>query len=169
MIGLFFLFFWLVYLAVIVAFVAGAWKTFEKAGKPGWAAIIPIYNAMTMAEIVGRDQVFGILTIIPFVGLYFAVVLCLDMAKSFGKEVGFGVAMIFGVGWAMLGFGDATYRGPSVAPGTPMFPGQVTGPAPQPGYGQAPQPGYGQPAPGVPQQAPPPQPGGYPQPPSPQQ
>jgi hypothetical protein len=31
-------------LAILVAILAGAWKMFEKAGKPGWAAIIPIYN-----------------------------------------------------------------------------------------------------------------------------
>ena len=36
--------FWFKWLAVVIVTIAGMWKTFEKAGKPGWAAIIPIYN-----------------------------------------------------------------------------------------------------------------------------
>jgi hypothetical protein len=36
----------LIQLAILVAVLVGAWKVFEKAGKPGWAAIIPIYNAI---------------------------------------------------------------------------------------------------------------------------
>ena len=34
----------LVILAFVVVIIAGCWKVFTKAGKPGWAAIIPIYN-----------------------------------------------------------------------------------------------------------------------------
>lgn len=44
----------LVYLALLIVTVAGVWKTFEKAGKPGWAAIVPIYNIIIMLEIVGK-------------------------------------------------------------------------------------------------------------------
>ncbi|MBA4031751.1 MAG: signal peptidase I, partial [Planctomyces sp.] len=44
----------LIQLAVVVLIVAGLWKMFAKAGKPGWAAIVPIYNMIVMLEIIGR-------------------------------------------------------------------------------------------------------------------
>ena len=37
-----------IYFAIVIVVIAGLWKTFEKAGKPGWAAIIPIYNIYVM-------------------------------------------------------------------------------------------------------------------------
>lgn len=42
--GIFALLMFAVYVAVIVLAIAGMWKTFEKAGQPGWAAIVPFYN-----------------------------------------------------------------------------------------------------------------------------
>ena len=46
--------FMLVCLALSLIVVAGFWKTFTKAGKPGWAAIIPIYNVVVLLQIAGR-------------------------------------------------------------------------------------------------------------------
>src|SRR5690242_402661 len=51
------------------------WKIFAKAGEPGWAALIPIYNMMVMARIAGRSEMDGLLTLIPCVGIYFAIVI----------------------------------------------------------------------------------------------
>jgi hypothetical protein len=34
-------------LLLVVVVIAGIWKTFDKAGKPGWAAIIPIYMLLS--------------------------------------------------------------------------------------------------------------------------
>ena len=48
------LFMGLVWLALIVLVLAGWWKMFEKAGQPGWAAIIPIYNLYILLKIAGR-------------------------------------------------------------------------------------------------------------------
>ncbi len=44
----------IIYLAIIALMLAGMWKVFEKAGKPGWAAIIPIYNLIVLLDIVGK-------------------------------------------------------------------------------------------------------------------
>ena len=38
----------LISLVFIVLMIASAWKIFTKAGQPGWAAIIPIYNFIVM-------------------------------------------------------------------------------------------------------------------------
>ena len=47
-------FLFIIELLVIVLVIAGMWKTFAKAGKPGWASIVPIYNVIVLLEIAGR-------------------------------------------------------------------------------------------------------------------
>ena len=74
-----------VYLAFLVLVIAGCWKTFSKAGEPGWAAIIPIFNTYIMLKIAGRPWWWLVLLIIPIVSLVVWVVASVDIAKSFGK------------------------------------------------------------------------------------
>lgn len=103
-----------IYLAIIALIIIGLWKMFEKAGKPGWAALVPIYNIVVMLEIVGRPIWWIILLFIPCVGIIVSVVMCIDLAKSFGKGTGYGLGIVF-LGFIfipMLGFGDAKYIGP---------------------------------------------------------
>ena len=105
-----------IYLAVVVLMIAGMWKAFTKADKPGWAAIIPIYNFIVILEIVGRPLWWIILLIIPIVSIVVMIIVSIDMAKSFGKGTGFGVglALLSFVFYPILGFGDASYAEPSV-------------------------------------------------------
>jgi hypothetical protein len=107
----------IVYFGIIILMIIAWWKIFEKAGKPGWAAIIPIYNIIVLCEIVGRPSWWVVLFLIPCVNIVAHIMISLDLAKSFGKDVGFGVGLIilpyiFGL---MLGFGSATYVGPAAA------------------------------------------------------
>ena len=107
----------LVYLAIIVLVVAGMWKLFEKAGKPGWAAIIPIYNYVVIHEIIGRDVWKVVLLLIPIVNLYFLITMFISFAKSYGKTgIGNYLCVIF-LGFIfipMWGFSsDVRYVGPS--------------------------------------------------------
>ena len=103
--------------------IATMWKLFVKAGKPGWAAIIPIYNTVVLLQITGRPLWFLILAFIPFVNLAFAVIICLDLARVFGKSALFGLGILFLsiIFLPLLAFGDARYIGPVVgtAPATP--------------------------------------------------
>ncbi|WP_425616726.1 DUF5684 domain-containing protein [Anatilimnocola sp. NA78] len=101
-----------VYLLLIVGIIAGMWKIFEKAGKPGWAAIIPIYNAVVLLEII--DRPIWWLLLLFCVGPVFGIIVALELAKSFGKGMGFAVGMILlpFIFYPMLGFGDAKYQGP---------------------------------------------------------
>ncbi len=62
-------FFALIYLAIVVLMVAGIWATFVKAGEPGWAAIVPIYNTVVMLKIVDKPLWWIILLFIPFVNI----------------------------------------------------------------------------------------------------
>jgi hypothetical protein len=105
----------LVILAVALGLVEliAYWKTFQKAGHPGWAAIIPIYNAYILLKMAGRPGWWLILYIIPVVNLITHLVVSIDVAKRFGKSTAFGVfgLWIFSfIGYLMLGFGDAKYK-----------------------------------------------------------
>jgi len=107
----------LIYLAMYVLMVISLWKVFEKAGKPGWAAIIPIYNTLVMIEIVGKPTIWLLWCLIPCVNFVFAIWLINLMSKSFGQGEGFTIGMIFlpFIFWPILGFGNSRYLGPSAA------------------------------------------------------
>jgi len=81
----------LIELAIIIVVIIGWWKMFEKAGKPGWAAIIPIYNLIVLLEIIGKPIWWILLFLIPCVNFIVSILVALDVAKSFGKSAGFGV------------------------------------------------------------------------------
>jgi hypothetical protein len=105
-------------LIVIIPIIAGFWKTFEKAGKPGWAAIIPFYNIWILLEIVGRPGWWLILYFIPVVNFFIQLIVAIDAGKSFGKDTIYSVILLWfltPIGFLILGFGDAEYQGPSVA------------------------------------------------------
>lgn len=105
----------IVLVLAILSIIAG-WKVFVKAGQPGWASLIPIYNVYVVLKIVGRPGWWLILFLIPLVNFIIAILITVDLAKSFGKGVGFAIGMLFlpFIFWLILGFGDASYKGPSV-------------------------------------------------------
>lgn len=106
-----------IYLAIIVVVLAGMWKTFVKAGQPGWGCIVPIYNTYLLCKIAGRPWWWLLLLLIPFVSLVIAIILMIDIAKSFGKGIGFAIGLIIlsPIFFCILGFGDAEYQGPAAA------------------------------------------------------
>ncbi len=112
-----------VYVVVVVFEIAALWKVFVKAGHPGWAAIIPIYNLYIVLKIIGRPAWWLLLflagVIIPFVGWIMLVVLgiiiAIDLAKSFAKSSGFAVGLFLlnFIFIPILGFGESQYVGPA--------------------------------------------------------
>ncbi len=102
-------------LAIIVLIIAGIWKTFAKAGQPGWAAIIPIYNAYILLKVANRPGWWLLLFLIPLVNLVIAIIVAIDVAKAFGKGAGFGLGLAFlgFIFYPILGFGSATYSAPA--------------------------------------------------------
>ena len=103
--------------AVLVLLIAGMWRVFQKAGKPGWAAIIPIYNIIVLLQITGKPIWWLILYFIPIVNFVVLLIVCIELAKRFGKGVafGFGLALLPFIFYPILGFGDATYGGAPTA------------------------------------------------------
>lgn len=108
----------LVYIVVIVFYLYCMWRIFVKAGKPGWAAIIPIYNVLVELEIVGRPWYWLLLLMfVPVVDVVLAIILLFRMAKVFGHSVGFGFGLLFlsFIFLPILAFDQSTYLGPDVA------------------------------------------------------
>ena len=107
---------WVLYIAVIILTIAGMWKAFEKAGEPGWAAIIPIYNAYIITKIAKKPWWWLLLFLIPLVNIIIAILLYIAFAKQYGKGAGFGLglALLPFIFWPMLGFGKDQYIGNSL-------------------------------------------------------
>ncbi|MCO5253802.1 MAG: DUF5684 domain-containing protein [Bacteroidetes bacterium] len=99
------------YFLIVLLMIISMWKVFEKAGKPGWAAIVPIYNLVILLEIVRKPIWWIILLLIPFVNLIVIIILYIELAKVFGQGGGFAVGLILlGIIFIpILAFGDAKY------------------------------------------------------------
>ncbi len=125
--GILFVIYMLFVVAVYVITVIGLWKMYVKAGRPGWAAIVPVYNWWVWVEIIERPRwwfwvLVGsvLLSWVPIVGIVLSVAMfvlyllgCLDMAKRFGQGTGYGIGL-----WLLpfvfapiLGFGSARFEG----------------------------------------------------------
>jgi len=103
----------LIFLALAVFIIVTFWKIFTKAGQPGWAAIIPIYNIIVWLRIAGRPGWWIILLLIPIVGFVIAIVASIDFAKKFGKGAGFAMGLVFLgiIFYPILAWGSAQYSG----------------------------------------------------------
>jgi len=106
---------WIIFcLAFAVFMIAAQWRVFQKAGQPGWACIIPIYNVYVMTKIAGKPWWWLLLMLIPIVNLVFIIWLYNMISKSFGKDEGFtiGLLLLGIIFWPILGFGKSVYLGP---------------------------------------------------------
>jgi hypothetical protein len=121
----------IVWLAFVVVLLVAAWKVFAKAGRPGWASLIPIYNTITMLQITGRSGWWVLGLCVPFLNIFVAIRLVFELAKVFGRGVGFGFGLLFlfPIFVLILAFGDAQYVGPGGNRAT-AFPPIGTAPAP---------------------------------------
>ena len=97
---------------VALAFVA-YWRLFVKAGEPGWASLIPIYNVVKLLRISGRSGWWVLGMCVPFLNLFVLIRFGLDLARAFGRSVGFGIGVLLLplVFIPILAFGSSEYVG----------------------------------------------------------
>ena len=108
--------FFIVWGAVMVFMIMSMWKLFVKAGQPGWAALIPIYNAYILFKMADKPGWWLLLLLIPFVNIVIIFIVWHEISKAFGKDVGFTLGLVFlGIIFLpILAFGSATYRKPEM-------------------------------------------------------
>lgn len=106
-------FFVLVALAVTVFYIATMWVVFAKAGKPGWAAIIPIYSSIVFFQVSGHSGWWFLLSLIPVVNIVILIIATIDLARAFGHGVGFGLGLLFlsFIFYPILAFSNNRYVG----------------------------------------------------------
>ena len=104
----------IVCLLVAVVSIVAMWKLYTKAGKPGWAALIPFYNIWVLYEIVCNRGTAMFRLLIPFYNIYWAIKTDIELAHAYGQSTGFGVGLIFlgPIFECILAFGNARYVGP---------------------------------------------------------
>ena len=104
----------IIYIAILVLYIASFWKLFEKAGRPGWEAIIPFYNIYMLFKIGGKPGWWLAFILLGPLFLIWWIWGVNMISKSFGKDEGFtvGLLLLGIVFWPILGLGDARYIGP---------------------------------------------------------
>ncbi len=107
-------------MVVAVVQIIAMWRIFTKAGEKGWKSIIPIYNVITLFKISGLSPwliLVFLAGMIPIVGWIAILVLTVYqancLAKSFGKDIGYTVGLLFlaPIFYMILGFGNSEYVG----------------------------------------------------------
>jgi hypothetical protein len=103
---------------LVALMIAARWKIYTKAGKPGWACLIPIYSFIVFCEIAGKPWWTIFMLLIPIYGIVVAIQVIHGVSKSFGKDGGFTAGLIFLpiIFYPILAFGKATYVGPGGQP-----------------------------------------------------
>ena len=110
--------YFLVMMAFCVFTIICQWKVFTKAGKPGWASIIPYYNIYQQFDIVYGDGWKCLLLLIPLYNIVVLVQYSLNLAKAYGQSTLFGLGLLFlsPIFYALLAFKkDISYIGPCQA------------------------------------------------------
>lgn len=109
----FIVFYFFIVVCAIISYV-GMWKMFQKAKKPGWASIVPIYNYYCMFDIAVGHGWLCLFLLVPKVRFLILIYLVYKLSKSYGHGIGYCIGLLFlqPIFFMLLGFGDATYIGP---------------------------------------------------------
>lgn len=91
------------FLAVQLIHFGGSWKLYQKAGRKSWEALIPVYNAVVLMEIIRRPKWWVVLLFIPIINLMIFPVVWVETLRSFGKNSSLDTAL------GILTFGLYTY------------------------------------------------------------
>ncbi|GAA3013086.1 DUF5684 domain-containing protein [Microbacterium aurantiacum] len=95
-----------------VLFVAAVWPFLNKAGQPGWTALIPIVAAFFIVRAAGLSAWWTLLYLVPIVNIVFAIIVALRLGKGFGHGAVFSVFLLWLfalIGYFILSYSSNTY------------------------------------------------------------
>ena len=76
---------WFIFFLIVqVIHFAGTWKLYQRANRKSWEAIIPIYNAIVLMDIIRRPKWWVLLLFFPIVNQLMFPILWIETARSFG-------------------------------------------------------------------------------------
>jgi hypothetical protein len=106
-----------VWLGIVVVLIAAYWRIFAKAGRPGWASLVPIYNVVTLLHITGRSGWWTLGMFVPLLNIFVVLRLVFELAGAFGRGLGFGFGLLLlsPIFVPVLGFGESRYVGRGAA------------------------------------------------------
>lgn len=104
----------IIYIALAIFFIVCEWILFKKAGKPGWAILIPFYNLYVLFDIVYGKGIKFLLLLVPLLNIVVGIAYYIRLAQVYGKSTGFGVLNLFFpfICIPILAFGKSEYQGP---------------------------------------------------------
>ncbi|ELZ41643.1 DUF5684 domain-containing protein [Halorubrum tebenquichense] len=99
-------------LLLTIVISVGFWKVFQKAGEPGWAAIVPIYNLYVLVRVSGNTWLWFVMFFIPILNFFATVKISINVAGKFNRGIlfGLGLAFLSFIFYPVLGFGDYQYQ-----------------------------------------------------------
>lgn len=103
-----------IYIAVLILLLVAIWKIYVKAGRPGWASLIPLYNCYVYYDIAMGNGWLFLLSFVPFVNIVISIIVTHRLSKAFGHGVGFTLGLLFlsPIFIPILAFGSSEYEGP---------------------------------------------------------
>ncbi len=109
----------LLFLTGIVFLFIALWKTYAKAGQPGWAVLIPFYGNFIHYRVAWGSGGFYFLSWIPFASFIVGLITDAKLSKSFGHKFGFTLGLWFFpfIFQLILGFGKKPYVGKALPVG----------------------------------------------------
>ena len=81
------------FLAVQLIHFGGSWKLYQKAGRKSWEALIPVYNAVVLMQIIRRPKWWVFLLFVPVINLMIFPVVWVETLRSFGKNSSLDTAL----------------------------------------------------------------------------
>jgi hypothetical protein len=100
----------LLVLALVLLVVVAMWKVFERAGEPGWAALVPLYNLYILTRVAQMSGWWVLAAFIPVLNIVFCFATSIGVAKRFNKSTGYGIglALLPFIFYPMLAWGDVS-------------------------------------------------------------
>ena len=78
---------WLLFLlAIQVVHFLGTFRLYQKAGRKSWEALVPVYNAVVLMQIIRRPKWWVILLFVPIINLMMFPVIWVETLRSFGRN-----------------------------------------------------------------------------------